>query len=324
MQNFSSQDTFYLAPLRGITDWVYRNTYENFFGKFDYLLTPFIPTVKGMAIRRSILKDLEPSRNDINRVIPQMLGKDAHELTILTNAISELGYKKVNWNLGCPHPLVTRKKRGSGLLPYYEEIDSILEYTIPRINCKLSIKCRLGYKVKSDIEKLIPIFNKYPLDEIILHPRTGEQLYDGTCDLDAFEKVITSCKHKIVYNGDITSKDHYSYLKSRFQSISNWMIGRGIIQDPFLLMSIKGNTEINNDRLQRFSQDLLTGYMQLLPTKGHVIDKMKQQWTYLFKRFTVNSSTQKNLLKAKNLDTFEKCTEEVFEELGQGEMYSVK
>ena len=96
----------------------------------------------------------------------------------------DLGYMSVNWNLGCPFPMVAKKKRGSGLLPYPENIDAFLEKTVSSIPNRLSIKTRLGRRHINEIFKLMPIFNQYPLEEIIIHPRTGKQMYDGKTDLD--------------------------------------------------------------------------------------------------------------------------------------------
>ena len=87
--------------------------------------------------------------------------------------------------------------------------------------------------------RLIPVFNRYPLKRIIVHPRTGVQMYAGTVDLDAFESCLANITHPVVYNGDIHNLDRFRALEARFDKVSGWMVGRGILADPFLAETIK-------------------------------------------------------------------------------------
>jgi tRNA-dihydrouridine synthase len=179
---------FYLAPLRGVTDVIFRNTFENHFGKFNYLLAPFIPTVKGTYINPSHIRDIDPQHNDTDRLIPQIIGNDATDIVTLANHMASLGYRSVNLNLGCPHPQITRKKRGSGLLPYPEMIKTLLDQIMSEIKCSFSVKVRLGLLSSTDLEMVIPVLNQFALSEVIIHPRTGAQMYDGIVDLESFRK----------------------------------------------------------------------------------------------------------------------------------------
>ncbi|MBK9356299.1 MAG: tRNA-dihydrouridine synthase [Bacteroidales bacterium] len=49
-------------------------------------------------------------------VVPQVLSKSAGEIIWLAQVCEQLGFKELNWNLGCPYPQVANKKRGSGIL----------------------------------------------------------------------------------------------------------------------------------------------------------------------------------------------------------------
>jgi len=114
------------------------------------------------------LKDVLPDNNQAMPVIPQILGNKAEDFILLAKRLFDLGYETVNWNLGCPFPMVAKKKRGSGLLPYPQKIEAFLEATIPAIPNRLSIKARLGRKKTDEILTLLQIFNRYPLDEVII------------------------------------------------------------------------------------------------------------------------------------------------------------
>jgi tRNA-dihydrouridine synthase len=231
--------TFYLAPLRGVTDYIFRNTFEQYFGKFDYLVAPFTPTVKGTVVNASVVRDIIPDHNDIVRVIPQIIGNVASEILVMSQKMVDLGYSTVNFNLGCPFTPVARKKRGSGMLPYPEMVQSILEELIPKMTCTLSIKLRLGFHDEHEIDRVMPVLNTFPLKEITIHPRTGAQLYSGTVNLDGFQRALSLCNHTVVYNGDIFTIDDFKRISARFPSINKWMIGRGLVQNPFLLQYLK-------------------------------------------------------------------------------------
>jgi len=235
---------FYLSPLRGITDKIFRAAYERRFGRFDYTVAPFVPTVLGNKVKDHHIRDLLPDEciNNISgngRLIPQIIGGDPNGFLLLSRRFADMGFASVNWNLGCPAPLVAKKRRGCGLLPHKDVIKRFLDETIPKIPIPLSIKTRLGYESPNDLEALIPLFNDYPIKELMIHPRTGIQLYGGTVDIDRFETCLNLSKHTVVYNGDIVSVDTFKLLADRFPRVDKWMIGRGIVMNPFLLDELR-------------------------------------------------------------------------------------
>ena len=216
----------YLAPMLGLTDYIFRNTFARHFDGFDGAVTPFIATPKLVRANSSHLKDVLPEHNSAMPLVPQILGNNPDNFVSLAGRLFDLGYATVNWNLGCPFPVVAKKQRGSGLLPYPEKIQDFLDKTVASIPNRLSIKVRLGLKTADEIFKLIPVFNQYPLEDVIIHPRTGKQMYSGEPDLDTFEKCLELSQHRIVYNGDITCLNSFQDLADRFKAIDNWMIGR--------------------------------------------------------------------------------------------------
>lgn len=222
----------------GVTDRIYRTTFAQHFTGVDLSMAPFISSVQARSIKPSYLKDVLPENNLLLPVIPQILSNNSDDFLFLANKIFDLGFEEINWNLGCPSPTVVNKKRGSGLLPFPEVIDRFLERVIPQLTSRLSIKLRLGRYHVHEIEALLPIFDQYPLTELIVHPRLGAQLYSGGVDLDTFAQVLSQTRHRVVYNGDITKIDNFSTLRARFPLIDSWMIGRGLLADPFLAAKI--------------------------------------------------------------------------------------
>ncbi len=306
----------YLAPMRGYTDVVFRNTFLKYFNGLDGAMAPFVPTLKGNRIKSSQIRDLVPENNMGMPLVPQILSKSPGDFTFLANHLFDLGYPVVNWNLGCPFPMVAKKGRGSGLLPYPDKIEEFLAAVIPAIPNALSIKLRLGRKNADEIFRLLPILNRYPLQELVIHPRTGIQMYTGDIDLDTFEKCLGLSEHPVTYNGDITTMDDFLQLSERFAGVKSWMIGRGVIADPFLPEVIKTGRDRFDDkikRMHRFHDDLYGGYSEIFQGPSHLVERMKGFWKYFALSFKDSRNIQKKIFKAKTARRYESVVKHFFE-----------
>ncbi len=295
-----------LAPLQGFTDVTYRNVFSDHFKGLDEALAPFLSTMGQKRLKPSRIKDVDPENNKKLFVVPQILGNVPQDFIFLANHLFAMGHKKINWNLGCPHSKIAKKLRGSGLLCHPDKIDAFLDAVLPNLSNTLSVKIRLGRKSDQEISKLLPVFDKYPLDEIILHPRTGVQMYTGTSDHDAFENAISNSRHSFTYNGDITDLTSFNVVQNRFSNIHRFMIGRGMLSNPFLAEDIK---EIVNqtDRIQRlknFHDDLLENYKKIFSGPGHLTGRMKGFWTYLGPSFQDSAKPLKKILKSGSMTTY--------------------
>ena len=294
----------WLAPLRGLTDAVYRTALAHHFPGVDLAIAPFVTTHSGRRIKPAHVRDLLPANNRALPVIPQILSKHPDDFVHLANHLFDLGYAGVNLNLGCPFPQVANKGRGSGMLPFPERVEDFLETTIPRLTGRLSIKTRLGRRHPEEIQRLIPIFNRYPLQEVIIHPRTGVQMYTGHPDLEAFASCIGQLVHPVVYNGDINCLEDFHRMAQRFPSAAGWMIGRGVIANPFLPGNIKsGGDAWDNkvERFHRFHDDLFEHYQRRLNGPGHLLNRMKGFWKYFPQCFRDSDKERKRILKARTL-----------------------
>ncbi len=308
----------YMAPIRGVTDYIYRRVYSAYFSGFDIAVAPFIAVPKGNRIKSGIFKDVSPENNIATPVIPQLLGKDADEFALAASRLFDLGYTEINWNLGCPFPMVAKKQRGSGLLPHPEKIDAFLNRVIPKIPNVLSVKTRIGREHRDEILRLAPVFNRYPLSEIIVHPRTGVQMYSGSPDLEMFETVCGSIDHPIVYNGDITNTKSFEILSERFPEISRWMIGRGALTDPFLPGDIRKKPH-HEDRgririVRRFHDHLYNAYRDVMSGPAHPMDRMKGLWTYMARSFAEGRKILKKIHRAKTPERYMEIVNRFFDD----------
>ncbi|MEJ2057926.1 MAG: tRNA-dihydrouridine synthase family protein, partial [Desulfofustis sp.] len=306
----------YMAPLKGITDSLFRRVYDRHFDGIDGAVAPFINPQSKPRYPNKLIKDLLPENSDVTPLVPQVLNTDTEGFIALADRLFDLGYEEINWNLGCPVRMVAGKRRGSGLLPYPETILSLLDHIVPRIKQRLSIKMRLGYYSPDEALTLLPMLEPYPLAEIIIHARLGTQLYQGAVDLDQFDRCRSASTHRLVYNGDLTSPEDFTRLAQRFDSIERWMIGRGLLINPFLPSQIKG-IEISPserlERLRRFHEDLYISRKRRLSGPGHLLGRMKQVWIYFIGAFPGKEMLLKKVTRADSEKSFLAAVEKIME-----------
>jgi len=307
--------TLLSSPLQGFTDFRFRNAFHHYFGGIDTFYAPYIRLDGKMVVKNSYQRDLLPEHNNTLEVIPQVITNDAEEFLFVAKYVQELGYKELNWNLGCPYPMVTKRGMGSGLICDPAKIDHILDRAHSETDILVSMKMRMGYEDSNEILHAFPILDKYPLKNIAIHARIGKQLYKGGVDLDAFERCITSTKHKLYYNGDITNVEAFKNMQERFPSIDHFMIGRGLISDPFLPSMIKKDTtEYPKDRWKIFSEFHDTIYEQYdAALSGPTPIKMKMQgfWSYFSESFSNPQKTFKKIKKANNPKAYKLAVSEI-------------
>lgn len=275
----------FLAPIQGMTTACYRNSFSRIFGGIDKYYSPFIATSEMEKVNLTLFKDLLPENNDSTQnVIPQLLSNNGTDFRTFAAAIVSLGYKEINWNIGCPYPTVTSKKKGSGILPYPDMIRKVLDIACSDSNFTLTVKTRLGLENLNEGVKVIEALNEYPLGGVIIHARTGLQMYKGKVDLDSFETLASMCKHEITYSGDIFTYDDYIKISSRFPNIKKYMLGRGALYDPFLPLTIKGHVVKSQEKIKMIKQlhdEVFNYYKSTLSGDKHLCDKMKEFWIYL-------------------------------------------
>lgn len=304
-----------LAPMQGLTELMFRKVYQQCFpNAIDLAISPFLSLTHGnLADAWKKIDDVIPEDNIGSiPVIPQILGKEPIEFIDLANRLFDVGYTEINWNIGCPMRRITAKHRGSGILPYPDEVKSILDQIVPKLKPQLSIKMRLGLHSNEEIFALVPIFNNYPLANVTIHPRTGKQQYSGQVDLDTFQRVLPEINVPVIYNGDICTTADYRRIHNRFPQIKDIMIGRGILFDPLLPLKIKGiiaedNRTQNINAAQLFVNSIVEAIKQRTVPSESKVRKIKEYWCLMRKSLPITEQQSLTVLHAKTLD--ETCLE---------------
>jgi tRNA-dihydrouridine synthase len=298
----TSKPVIYLAPLQGLTDYSYRKAFYTLFEAPDLAFSPFIETHK---IDHRAYRDVLPDRNKDIPLVPQVLGNKADDMKPVIMHLRESGYSQVNWNLGCPYPMVTKKKQGAGLLPFPEQIDEILSVLYKDTSLQLSIKMRLGLTNPDDWKALVTVLNRYPLSEIIIHGRTASQMYNGEVNETAFLDFVSQLTHPTCYNGNINSLEDFQSLSNRMPKVSRWMIGRGLIANPLLIKEIQTNSKASLKEIKTainlLHDQLIYQNSTRLYGDSHMMNKLKPYWEYFGKSLP---ESKKGLKKIKKTSSF--------------------
>jgi len=315
----NSSFKIYFAPLQESTDQIYRSAHSKIFGAVDKYFAPYIVRQNDGTVKSSHLRDIRRANNENYPLIPQILAGNSADFIFLAKLLQEEGYDEINWNLGCPYPMVTNRGLGSGLLPFPDRIRSILDESFPAIGGKISVKLRIGLQSTDEIIQVIDVLNDFPLHEVILHPRIAKQLYRGVPDEDVYAEVQRRIKHQLVYNGDIVTQEDFDRLSALFSNTTTWMIGRGILKNPFLPHLLKSGHLPEKLRmaemLREFHDEIFIRYSKLLNGPSHLLMKMEKFWSYFCFAFPDPHKTFKVIKKSANLAKYDLAVNENFRRL---------
>ena len=284
---------YYFAPLEGITGYVYRTTHHAFFPGVDRYYIPFAAPNYTKHFKNKEKQDMDPANNAGLHAVPQILSNKADETLWAIEEMADRGYEEINLNLGCPMPTVAKKKKGSGLLKYTDELDAYLNGVFEglsrrdasRPDVKISIKTRLGTDTTEEAEGLVRIYNRYPLSELIVHPRSQKDLYRGKADREAFLLVLRESTNPVVYNGDLQTPQDVEEISKicagEGRNLNSVMIGRGLLADPSLVRECRGGAKVTSQELGAFHDALYKRFQETLPGDSVVLSHMKELWFYM-------------------------------------------
>jgi len=306
----------YQAPLQGATDFDFRKALAESFGGIDKYFIPYLSYGKGREIKKSQLREVFPENNGMLPVVPQVLFSDHAELFDLVSILIDYGYEEINLNLGCPYPMATNKGRGAAWLEKPEALSEILQQLYAKgFPAKFSVKMRAGMTDDQDAKAIFRVLNQFPLEEVIFHPRTASQMYDGKANPQLFAEAISAVKHPMVYNGDIFSITDFQELQTLLPEQNSWMIGRGLLKNPALAAQLKGEVfepKSLRIKMREFHDQLLEGYSARLQGDGHIVMKMSQFWAYFSQSFENPHKAMKLVKKSSSLLKYNAAVTEIF------------
>lgn len=295
----------HFAPLQGHTDDVYRRTHHALLGGIERYYTPFVRVEAG-GIRSKDRRDIDPKNNADVPVTPQLIFSSMKELEYLVHEVEALGYRTIDLNMGCPFPLQARHGRGSGLLAHTDIVRQVADFIQAHPQLAFSVKMRLGWESAEEWRPVLDILNDVPLVHITLHPRTGVQQYKGTLDLDAFAQFYDTCRHPIIYNGDLTTPVELREMEERFPRLSALMVGRGLLARPSLAREYAEGTEWSHEQhiatLRSLHEQLMEQYAHIVKGDAQLHSKMRPFWEYT--EPLIGHKPYKKIMKSGNLRNY--------------------
>ncbi len=316
------EDKFYLAPLQGYTKVWYRNAYHHVVGDAEKYFTPFFEEHRSGGFDPRLLPELDAALNMGMNVVPQITASEAPFLIKAYQAVGELGYNEINLNMGCPFPMLVKRYKGGGLMDKPELVEKMLAGFFDAYpDASLSVKMRAGLDDTRQGLAMMRLLDKFPVSEVIIHPRLVTQQYKGTPDWNAFEEMMQQSRHRIVANGDINSCNDFEKLKNRFPEINRWMLGRGWLANPALVKDIRGgcNGGCQESTLLR---ELFDYFRSLVVAQNSLADQYKHQllvqfWHYPSQRVENGNRWFRKLTKTKDVDGVADFLNESFKDVSK-------
>lgn len=296
---------FYMAPLEGITTYIYRNIHHERFPGLDKYYTPFVSPTSNHDFKSREKRDVLPENNGDIPLVPQILSNHADEFLYTAERLVEYGYREINLNLGCPSGTVVAKGRGSGFLSDLEGLNRFLGEIFDKLTVPLSVKTRIGRYEPSEFREILAIYNKYPICELTIHPRVRTDFYRGKPNWDVFEEALEKSVNPVCYNGDINSTEDYDRFCERFPKVEQIMIGRGLIANPALVQEIKTQQAMTWEERMEFAANLQHAYEKIMP-EIPVLYKMKEIWSYMANAHPDSAKVWKRIKKTRHLAEYEK------------------
>lgn len=301
-----------LAPMEGITGYTYRRVFDQCFGPIDQYYTPFVSPNATRSFMKREGKEIDPEHNAGLPVAPQLLTRNAEDFLWAANRLAELGYSEVNLNLGCPSGTVTAKGKGSGFLSYPEELDQFLETIFARSPLPISIKTRLGRNEDTEFPRILEIYKKYPLAQLIVHPRVQKDFYKNQPRWQSFAQALQECPFPVCYNGDIFSLEDFQKLTEAFPTLHWVMLGRGLLINPSLLRQCRGGAAASREELKDFHDRLLKAYVEEFHGDRNLLYRMKELWTYFRYSFEEPERCRRLIRKVSSVKEYEAAVQEIF------------
>ncbi len=324
---------YYLAPMEGITDYLYRKIVWKHFPYADKLYAPFIQPNEKPVIVPKEYNEICPDNNKGIPMVPQILTCDAMGFIRVGEILEDMGYKEINLNLGCPVRLIVSKGKGAGMLADLDSLDEFLDTIFSHHwTAKITVKTRLGLTDNADFEDLLRVYAKYPIDELTVHPRYRSDFYSGEPRLEEFQKIfkttnpeatsISSLHNanilhnqttKICYNGNINSVADRDVIIEKFPHISSIMCGRGALANPGLFRELKGGEAMSKEEFISFHNDIYDTYMDSVAKEKHFLHKMQEMWTYWNQHFNLDIELMKKLRGVSSISEYTSVVSNLFD-----------
>ena len=298
---------YYMAPLESVTTWIYRQAHAKIYGRLDKYFIPFLEPHEKRDFKTRELQEILPEHNENIYAVPQILTNRSEGFIKLAKALKDWGYEEVNLNLGCPSKTVVTKGKGSGFLAKPEELERFLTEIFDALSgeVKISVKTRIGKENPEEFPALLELFNKYPMEELIIHPRVQKDGYGNVPRLELYELAEKQSVNPLCYNGDLYTQEQIRDFTERFPGTERLMFGRGLLRDPGLLYNEEKDPKETFEKFWAFHDLVYEGYQERNMGDRNVLFKMKELWSYQVYQFSEPERLFKTFKKVQDCNEYE-------------------
>lgn len=298
---------YYMAPLESVTTWIYRQAHAKIYGRLDKYFIPFLEPHEKRDFKTRELQEILPEHNENIYAVPQILTNRSEGFIKLAKALKDWGYEEVNLNLGCPSKTVVTKGKGSGFLAKPEELERFLTEIFDALSgeVKISVKTRIGKEDPEEFPALLELFNKYPMEELIIHPRVQKDGYGNVPRLEIYELAEKQSVNPLCYNGDLYTREQIRNFAERFPGTERLMFGRGFLRDPGLLYNEGKDSKDIFEKFWAFHDLVYEGYQERNMGDRNVLFKMKELWSYQVYQFSEPERLFKTFKKVQDCNEYE-------------------
>lgn len=306
---------YYAAPMEGITGYVYRQVHHRYFPGVDQYFMPFLSPSQFHKFTQKERQEILPDHNAGIPVVPQLLTKRSEDFIWAAKELGQRGFRVVNLNLGCPSGTVVAKGKGAGFLGNLESLESFLDQIFTEVPLRISIKTRLGLEEPEEFSPLLELFNRYPMEELIIHARVQRDFYRGESRWQTFWETHSKSRAPVCYNGDLIQAEECRRVEALCPNVQAVMVGRGLIADPALIRRAKGGAPLSRAELQQFHGELYQAYCLAFGSRRNATLRMKELWFYLIEMFEGGGPYAKRLKKTATPEAYELEVGRIFQEL---------
>lgn len=298
---------YYMAPLESVTTWIYRQAHAKIYGRLDKYFIPFLEPHEKRDFKTRELQEILPEHNENIYAVPQILTNRSEGFIKLAKALKDWGYEEVNLNLGCPSKTVVTKGKGSGFLAKPEELERFLTEIFDALSgeVKISVKTRIGKEDPEEFPALLKLFNKYPMEELIIHPRVQKDGYGNVPRLELYELAEKQSVNPLCYNGDLYTREQIRNFAERFPGTERLMFGRGFLRDPGFLYNEGKDSKDIFEKFWAFHDLVYEGYQERNMGDRNVLFKMKELWSYQVYQFSEPERLFKTFKKVQDCNEYE-------------------
>ncbi len=300
-----------LAPMEGLTGHLFRQVHAECFGALDRYYTPFLtPPRVGSGFGGRARKEIDPARNRGLNVVPQLLTNNADEFVEASRLLADMGYAEVNLNLGCPSGTVVAKGRGAGFLRDLDALEAFLADVCDRSPLPVSVKTRVGITSDAEYERILELYCRLPLAELIVHPRVQKDRYQGSPRWERYGETLARAPFSVAYNGDIFGPEDRDALVEAYPATRHVMLGRGVLANPALARMLAGGPAATAAELERFHDRLFHAYEDEIG--GNAVFRMKEWWSYARFSFADPVAVHRAVRKVRTVKEYEEAAARVF------------